>query len=161
MNYQMDVSKEYQTARKSLFTLSLLFSLLFSVVLIADVLLVVLANEDYLVNLIISIVISILFVWFAIYFFSNIFNDANEKYLFYRGYESGLKEEGEVELVSIDDELRYMNGLYVYAVSVRYINGLERIDKIIYSVNKDLGFRVGSKLSITTYRRILTKARLH
>ena len=161
MNYQMDVSKEYQTARKSLFALSLLFSLLFSVVLIADVLLVVLANEDYLVNLIISIVISILFVWFAIYFFSNIFNDANEKYLFYRGYESGLKEEGEVELVSIDDELRYMNGLYVYAVSVRYINGLERIDKIIYSVNKDLGFRVGSKLSITTYRRILTKARLH
>ena len=157
----MDVSKEYQTARKSLFALSLLFSLLFSVVLIADVLLVVLANEDYLVNLIISIVISILFVWFAIYFFSNIFNDANEKYLFYRGYESGLKEEGEVELVSIDDELRYMNGLYVYAVSVRYINGLERIDKIIYSVNKDLGFRVGSKLSITTYRRILTKARLH
>ena len=128
----MDVSKEYQTARKSLFTLSLLFSLLFSVVLIADVLLVVLANEDYLVNLIISIVISILFVWFAIYFFSNIFNDVNEKYLFYRGYESGLKEEGEVELVSIDDELRYMNGLYVYAVSVRYINGLERIDKIIY-----------------------------
>ena len=151
MNYQMDVSKEYQTARKSLFTLSLLFSLLFSVVLIADVLLVVLANEDYLVNLIISIVISILFVWFVIYFFSNIFNDVNEKYLFYRGYESGLKEEGEVELVSIDDELRYMNGLYVYAVSVRYINGLERIDKIIYSVNKDLGFRVGSKLSITTY----------
>lgn len=161
MNYQMDVSKEYETARKGLFTISLLFSLLFSAVIIADVLLVVLANESYLVNLIISIVISVLFTWFAIYFFTNIFNDVNAKYVYYKGYESGLKEEGEVELVDIDDKLQYINGLYVYAVKVKYINGLETTDKVIYTVNKDLGYKAGDKLSVITYRRILVKAVSH
>ena len=158
MNYLLDVSKEYQTAKKSLFILSSLFSLLFSAVLIIDVLLVVLANEDYLVNLIISIVITISFAWFAIYFFSNIFNDANARYLYFKGYESGLKEEGRVELLKIDDELQYMNGLYVYAVTVKYIDGLEETEKVIYTINKDFGYRIGDKLNILTYRRVLVKA---
>ena len=160
MNYQMDVSKGYQAAKKSLFRLSLLFSLLLSAVLIADVLLVALANENYLVNLIISIIITISFTWFAIYFFYNIYGDVNNEYRFYKGYESGLKEIGEVIYINQDTELTYINGLYAYPVHVAYINGLEKTNKVIYTIEK-LDYRQGDKLSIITYRRILVKAELH
>ena len=50
MNYQLDISKEYQNARKKVTLLSLAFSLIFSLILIADVLLVIFANEDYKLN---------------------------------------------------------------------------------------------------------------
>ena len=160
MNYQLDVSKGYQVSKKHFLLLSLLFSLIFTVVLISDVLLVVLSNENYIVALIISIVITILFAWFAIYFFYNIYSDVNNEYRFYKGYESGLKEIGEVIYINQDTELTYINGLYAYPVHVAYINGLEKTNKVIYTIEK-LDYRQGDKLSIITYRRILVKAELH
>ncbi|MBO4703894.1 MAG: hypothetical protein J5617_03625 [Bacilli bacterium] len=160
MNYQLDVSKGYQVSKKHFLLLSLLFSLIFTVVLISDVLLVVLSNENYIVALIISIVITVLFTWFAIYFFYNIYSDVNNEYRFYKGYESGLKEIGEVIYINQDTELTYINGLYAYPVHVAYINGLEKTNKVIYTIEK-LDYRQGDKLSIITYRRILVKAELH
>ena len=40
-------------------------------------------------------------------------------------------------------------------------NGLEKVDKVIYTVNKDLGYQDGDKLSTVTYSRILVKAEHH
>ena len=157
----MDVSKGYQDAKKSLFKLSLLFSLLFSAVIVTDVLLVVLANEDYLVNLIISIIITILFTWFALYFFYNIFDDVNGEYRFYKGYESGLKENNEVIFNEQINELTHINGLYAYPVHITVTDGLERVNKVIYTIQKDLGYKNGDKLTVITYSRILVKAEPH
>ena len=157
----MDVSKGYQDAKKSLFKLSLLFSLLFSAVIVTDVLLVVLANEDYLVNLIISIIITILFTWFALYFFYNIFDDVNGEYRFYKGYESGLKENNEVIFNEQINELTHINGLYAYPVHITVTDGLERVNKVIYTIQKDLGYKSGDKLTVITYSRILVKAEHH
>ena len=161
MNYQMDVSKECASAKKTLFMLSLVFTLLFTLIIIADVLLIALAGEDYIVNLIIAIVISVLFTWFSIYFFSNIYSEANNKYRYYRGYESGLKPIEEVEFLKKSDELCYINGLYVYPVYVRYAIGLSRQDKVIFSTTNTLDYQMGDKLTITTYQRILIKAERH
>lgn len=163
MTYQLDISKEYLNARKVMRLLSTSFALIFSLVLIADVLLIVFANEDYLINLIITIVVSILFAWFAIFFISNFYSDAFNKYRFYKGYESGIKEVAEVEFVKEDTEetSTNKNGLYAYPVHVTYVDGLNRTDKVICSFNKDLGFKEGDKLTITTYRRVIIKAELH
>ena len=161
MNYQMDVSKGYQDAKKNLFKLSLLFSLLFTAVIVTDVLLVALANEDYLVNLIISIIITILFAWFALYFFYNIFDDVNGEYRFYKGYESGLKENNEVIFNEQINELTYINGLYAYPVHITVSDGLEKVNKVIYTIQKDLGYKNGDKLTVITYSRILVKAEPH
>ena len=157
----MDVSKGYQDAKKSLFKLSLLFSLLFSAVIVIDVLLVALANEDYLVNLIISIIITILFAWFALYFFYNILDDVNGEYRFYKGYESGLKENNEVIFNEQINELTYINGLYAYPVHITVSDGLEKVNKVIYTIQKDLGYKNGDKLTVITYSRILVKAEPH
>lgn len=163
MNYQMDIGKEYKNAKQTMLITSLTFSLLFSIVIIADVLLVVLANDNYLVNLIISIVVTVLFTWFTIFFFYNIYNDALAKYLFFRGYESGIKEVAEVEFDQEIDEpmIDNKNPLYAYPVRITYIDGLNKIHKVIYTFEKDLGFKKGDKLKVVTYRRVIVKAELH
>ena len=161
MNYVVDVSNEYQKSKSTFFRYSLGFSILLTFVIVGDVLLVVLANEDYLVNLIISIIISILFIWIAIYFFTNIYNELNAKYRYFKGYSSGIQETDEVVFIKKSDELSYINGLYAYPVAVRYTSNLENKDKIIYSLDKDLDLEAGDKVTITTYQRILIKAEKH
>ena len=161
MNYSLDIAQEYKTAKNVFLRQSLLFSLALTLVLLGDFFLVYFAGEDYLVNLIMAIVITILFSWVAIYFFSNIYNDTNNRYRYFKGYESGLKPIEEVEFLSKSDELCYINGLYVYPVYVRYSIGLTKQDKVIFSFNKDLSYAMGDKLTITTYQRILIEAEKH
>ena len=161
MDYCLDIKDEYQKAKSKLFRLSLLFSIVFALVLTGDVLLIVLAGEEYLVNYIIASVLTVLFTWFAIFFFVNIYSVKNAQYRYYRGYDSGIKPEEEVEFLKKSDELCYINGLYVYPVYVRFIIGLNRQDKVIFALTNDLQFEMGDRITITTYQRILVKAEKH
>ena len=161
MNYSVDIKQEYQKARSGFLKWSLAFSALFTLVLISDFLLVYLAGEYYTVNLVISIVVTILFAWIAIFFFGNIYSDVNSRYRYFRGYESGIQSNEEVEFLRKSDELCYINGLYVYPVYVRYAIGLNRIDKVIFAFDTKIDFEMGDKLTITTYQRILVKAEKH
>ena len=161
MDFSVDVQNEYQNAKSVFFRWSLLFSSLLTLTLLGDFLLVALAGEYYTVNLVIAIVISILFSWFALFFFTNIYGDINDKYRYFKGYESGIKPTEEVEFLSKSEELCFINGLYVYPLYVRYAVGLNRIDKVIFTFNNNINFEMGDKLTITTYQRILIKAEKH
>ena len=162
MEYCVDVKEEYKKIQSKYLKLSLLFSFILAAVLTADTLLVILTKgENYLVSLIIAIVISILFTWFAIFFFTNIYNDVNAKYRYFKGYESGEKPIEEVEFLKKSDEMCLVNGLYVYPVYVRYMTGLNAQDKVIFAFTNELNYEVGDKLTITTYQRILIKAESH
>ena len=159
--YQVDVNKEYQKAKSNFLRYSLLFSLIFSLVLVTDVLLILFAGEDYQVNLLITIIISILFLWFAIFFFTNIYQDINNRYRYFKGYDGGIKPTDEVIFLASSDELAYVNGLYVYPLMVKYVSNLEEAEKIIYSFNKEINYEQGDKLTITTYQRIILKMEKH
>ena len=161
MSYSLDVNNEYNLVKSKLLRLSLLFALVLTLVLVGDVLLVALSGEEYIAQLIISIVITILFSWFAIYFFTNIYSDINNRYRYFRGYEAGLKPTEEVEYLRQSDELCYINGVYVYPLYVRYSQGLTKVDKVIFTFAKKLNFKEGDKLTITTYQRILIEAESH
>lgn len=161
-HYSVDTYEELRKARASNLKASLIFASILTVVLISDTLLIILAKEEYRLNFIISAVITVLFTWFAIYFFTNIYNDINNRYRYFKGYESGLHSTDEVEIIKSSDTLSYVNGLYVYPIAVRYLsNNLEKKDKIIYTLNKDLDLKKGDKLTITTYQRILIKMEKH
>ena len=160
MDYRVDIENEYKKAKSTFLKQSLLFSLILTLVLIGDVLLVTLSGENYVVNLIIAAVITTLFSWCAIFFFTNIYGEINSRYRFYKGYDSGLKPVEEVEFLSQRGEILYVNGLYVYELSVRYFEGITHQDKIIYCFDK-LDFEVGDKLTIETYQRIIVKAEKH
>ena len=159
--YQVDVKQEYQKAKSNYLRLSLIFSSIFTCVLVADVLLILLAGEDYRINLIIAIIVSILFLWFAIYFFTNIYPDINNIYRYFKGYDSGLKPTDEVIFLEYSDELAYINGLYVYPLIVKYVSNLEGTDKIIYSFENNLNVKKGDKLTVVTYQRIILKMEKH
>ena len=159
--YQVDVNQEYQKAKSNFLRYSLLFSLIFSLVLVTDVLLILFAGEDYQVNLLITIIISILFLWFAIFFFTNIYQDINNRYRYFKGYDSGIKPTDEVIFLASSDELAYVNGLYVYPLMVKYVSNLEEVEKIIYSFSKEINYEQGDKLTITTYQRIILKMEKH
>ena len=162
MDYCVDVAGEYQKIKSKFLRYSLIFSLVLTIVLLADVLLGALTNfENYKVPLIIAIVITILFSWFAIFFFINIYIDVNARYRYFKSYDSGLKAVEEVEVLKKGSELTRVNGLYVYPLYIRSFAGLTSQDKIIYFLDSDLSYEAGDKLTITTYQRILMKAEKH
>ena len=161
MIYSVDINDEYRKSRSKLLKYSLLFSFILTATLAADILLVVLSKENYVANLIISIVITSLFSWFAIYFFTNIYNDINARYRYFKGYESGVKAIEEVQVIKKDDELTYVNGLYVYPLHIRYFDGLNVINKVIYILDDSDIYEPEEKLTITTYQRILIHAESH
>ena len=161
MNYSVDIQYEYQRAKSAFLRWSLLYSLIFTLVLAGDILLVSLAGEYYTVNLVISVIITSIFMWLSIFFFSNIYGEVNNRYRYFKGYESGLKANEEVEFLKKSDELCYINGLYAYPIYVRYSVGLSKTDKVIFVLNNDIGFEMGDNLTITTYQRILIKAEKH
>ena len=53
------------------------------------------------------------------------------------------------------------NGLYLYPVHVTYLDGLSRTSKVIYTLEKDLNFKKGDKLTVATYQRVIIKAESH
>ena len=161
MTYNVDVNGEYQKSKSKLFRWSLVFSIILTLVLTGDVLLIILAKEDYFINLIIAIVITVLFSWFAIYFFFNIYGELNAQYRYFKGYESGLQSTEEVEILAKIGEICYVNGLYVYPLHVRTFDGLVARDRVIYTIDKNLDVKENDKLTITTYQRILIKAEKH
>lgn len=161
MTYCVDVSNEYRKSKSKILGISLLFSIILTVVIIGDILLITLSKDNYLVSMILAIILTVVFSWFAIFFFTNVFSEVNAEYRYYRGYESGLKPTDEVEFLKQSEELCYINGLYVYPIYVRYKSNLNVQDKIIFSFNKNLGYEMGNKLTITTYQRVLVKAEKH
>ena len=161
MSYEVDVKHEYELSKAKFLKLSLLFSALLTIVIVAIVLMIVLTKEDYLPFLIISIVISVLFVWFAIFFFTIIYNEINAKYRYFKGYDSGIKPTDEVIFLRKNDEVCLINGLYVYPVHVKYVSTLKEETKVIYTLVNQLNFDNGDKLTVETYQRILIKAEKH
>jgi len=162
MSYEVDVHKEFLLSKSRFLKVSLLFSGLLTLVLIGDVLLVTLSKENYTPYLIIAIVISVLFSWFAIYFFTNIYKDINSRYRYFQGYARGQQSEDEVIFEKLGKDMTLVNGVYVYPLKVKFISNLnEPEEKTIYSFSEDLHFKRGDKLTIKTYQRILISAELH
>lgn len=161
MRYSVDVAHEYQLIKTKFLRLSLLFSIILTIVILADVLLITLSKENYLPFLIICIVITILFAWFCIFFFTNIYNETNSQYRYFKGYNSGLQPVEEVEFLSQSEELCYINGLYVYPVYVRYMSNLSAQDKVIFTLKNKLPFETGDRLTIKTYQRVIMDAERH
>ena len=161
MFYSVDLNGEYKKSKTKFLSYSLLFAFILAAVLTCDTLCVALSKEDYNVALIITMVVTVLFCWFAIFFFSCIYNDVNARYRFFKGVNSGQVPTEEVVFVSMNPEMVIMNGLYVYAINVKYEQNFITRDKLIYTFEPNLDLKQGDKITITTYRRILLKAEKH
>ena len=161
MSYSVDIDDEYKKSKSKLFRYSLLFASVLAITLTIDTLLIVFSKENYTISLVISVVLTSLFCWFAIYFFTNTYKELNARYRYFKGYESGVKSIEEVQFLGQDNELCYVNGLYVYPVHIRSFEGLKSVDKIIYAIPNDLKYKTNDRLTITTYQRIIVESENH
>lgn len=159
--YSVDVSYELKRAKSTSLKYSLLVAFILTMVIVGDVLLVIFATEDFLWNYIVASVITVLFAWGAIFFFTNIYKDINAKYRYFKGYESGLKSIEEVEFIKKEDELTLVNGLYAYPLHMKFFDGIKEQEKVVYALDKGVKYQQGDKLTITTYQRILIRAEKH
>ena len=160
MPYEVDVKYETKKSRDRFLKHSLLFSLILTIVIVADVLFITLSGEEFRPFMAVSIAITIIFSWYAIFFFTNIYTELNARYRYFKGYESGLKPVEEVVFLRKEKDLTNINGLYAYPLHVRYVSNLSYKDKIIYSFD-EVNYNEGDKLTIETYQRILIKAEKH
>ena len=161
MIYSVDVGDEYKKSKSKLLRYSLLFALILTITLVADTLLIIFSKERYIVRLIIAIVITSLFSYFAIFFFSSLYGDMNKRYRYFKSYESGEKATEEVQVLSKTGDMCRINGLYAYPIRVRSFDGLTYTDKVIYTFNDKLEIAENDKLTVTTYQRILIEAESH
>lgn len=161
MDIKVDIAEELKKAKSKLLRYSLLISLILLAIILVNVLSVTLSGENYLVIYIIDAVITVLLSWFVVFFFTNIYGDLNSRYRFFKGYDSGVKPVEEVEFLRKSDELCYVNGLYVYPVYVRYLIGLNAQDKVIFTLDNNLSYEMGDKLTISTYQRIIISSEKH
>ena len=111
--------------------------------------------------IIIACVITVLFIWFTIYFISNVFGDIDARYRYFKSYQSGIQSVDEIVFIKQSDELCFVNGLYVYPLHVKYVSNFTEQERIIYTLEKDCGYALNDKLTIVTYQRILLKAEKH
>ena len=161
MIYSVDVNDEYKKSKSKLLRCSLLFAGILAIVLVADTLLIVLSKQNYLPFLIIAIVITTLFSWFAIFYFSSIYGDLNKRYRYFKGYEIGEKSTEEVQVLSKIGGICHVNGVYAYPIRVRSFDGLKAVDKVIYVFDDSLKITEDDRLTITTYQRIIVQAESH
>jgi len=161
MLYSVDVNDEYKKSKSKLLRCSLLFAGILAITLTADTLLIILSKENYIPSLIIAIVITSLFGWFAIFFFSSLYGDMNKRYRYFKGYESGEKSTEEVQVLTKIGDMCRINGLYAYPIRVKSFDGLTSVDKVIYVLNNSLDVKEDDRLTITTYQRIIIEAESH
>ena len=161
MIYSVDVEYEYKKSKSKLLRCSLLFASILTTTLVADILLIVLSNENYIASLVIAIIITVLLSWFIIFFFSSLYGDMNKRYRYFKGYESGEKSTEEVQVLTKIGDMCRINGLYAYPIRVKSFDGLTSVEKVIYVLNNSLDVKEDDRLTITTYQRIIIEAESH
>ena len=151
--------KEFKKKAKTRFILNIIFVVLFLLIAIAGiVLLLLLSNIDYIINLISSITIGILAFVATIFYFLNIFPLVSHYYLFYKNMgELALERrlllefDSEAEMKTIG-KVRYRNLLFIHKEGQKtYLENLYILD------NQDVSFNKGTKIKALTYHNVIVR----
>lgn len=160
MIFNLDVKVKFFEAKSNMQKNVFFFASIFSIVLIVIILLVALSSNEYMINLIFTIIISILFACFAIFEATVIYPILFNRLRFFSGYFSGKKIEDIVMIKSINKHNDQINDLDVYEIIVDVFDGLDISEKRIYSL-ENFSFDLKKKYKVETYQRILIKAEIY
>ena len=94
------------------------------------VLLMLTSKEKYIVELIFSILISITYLFYLIYYFSVIRRVLSAELRFFEGADKAELSEYDVEIESISEKVKEYNGLEYYVLEARVDENLKEEDKI-------------------------------
>ena len=134
--------------------------LLFSVIAIAlVVILMVTSTEKYALELVFTILISIAYLIYIIFYFSVIHRCLTAELRFYEGASKVELSEYDVEILSISEKVKEYNGLEYFVLEAKVNENLKDEDKIFY-VPRTFSFKKNQKAVLYVYGSIVIKVEL-
>ena len=136
-----------------LFLLSTIFS--FALVLI----LMLTSKQKYVLELIFTILVSVVYLFYAIFYFTVIRRCLQAELRFYEGASKAELSEYDVEIRSISEKVKEYNGLEYYVLEAKVDENLKEEDKIFYVPSK-FSFKKNQKAVLYVYGSIVIKVEL-
>jgi hypothetical protein len=138
------------------YIVALLFYIGFSLLFIAGILtLFFTSNDDYLVVMIITIVLTVILVWGTIYFFANPFRSLHYLRTFYKDLQAGIFDESILTLKKISEEKAIKRGVELIKVlAVEHLKGQD-YEREIYLVEGVDNLDFGVLLKVRTFSNII------
>ena len=129
-----------------------ILSTLFTITLVA--ILMITSTDKYALELIFSILISIAYLLYLIYYFTVIRRCLNAELRFFEGVSKAELSEYNVELNSISEEVKEYNGREYYVLDAKVIESLKEEDKIFY-LPKTFSFKKRQRAVLYVYGSIV------
>ena len=136
-----------------LFLLSTIFA--FALVLI----LMLTSKQKYVLELIFTIFVSVVYLFYAIFYFTVIRRCLQAELRFYEGASKAELSEYDVEIQSISEKVKEYNGLEYYVLEAKVDENLKEEDKIFYVPSK-FSFKKNQKAVLYVYGSIVINVEL-
>ena len=137
----------------------ILFLIATFIVLILEVVLMLTSKNNYIVELIFSVILSIAYLIYVIFYFSIIKRCLDNELRFFEGAKNGEHSEIFCTLTSLSNELKEYNGLEYYVLEARVDENLKEEDKIFY-VPKRFEFKKNQKAILYVYGSVVIEVKI-
>ena len=134
-----------------------ILSTMFAVALV--ILLMLTSKQKYTLELIFTILISIAYLLYLVFYFTVIRRVLQAELRFYEGASKAELSEYDVEIHSISEEIKEHNGLEYYVLEARVDENLKEEDKIFYVPTK-FSFKKNQKATIQVYGSVVINVEL-
>ena len=132
-------------------------STMFAVALV--ILLMLTSKQRYTLELIFTILISIAYLLYLVFYFTVIRRVLQAELRFYEGASKAELSEYDVEILSISEEIKEHNGLEYYVLEAKVDENLKEEDKIFYVPTK-FSFKKNQKATIQVFGSVVINVEL-
>ena len=134
--------------------------LLSSVLTIAlVVILMMTSKQKYVLELIFTILVSVVYLIYLVFYFTVIRRVLQAELRFYEGASKSELTKYDIEIQSISEKVKEYNGLEYYVLEARVDENLKEEDKIFY-VSKQFSFKKNQKATIQVYGSVVINVEL-
>ena len=123
------------------------------------IILMLTSKRSYVVELIFSILISVAYLIYLVFYFTVIRRCLNAEYRFYDGANKAELSEYDVEILSMSEELKDYNGLEYYVLEAKVSENLKDEEKIFYLPAK-FSFKKNQKARLYVYGSVVINVEL-
>ncbi len=152
-----DIDLKLKEEKKKYITLLLLFVIVSIIVLSIVLTLLLTSSDNYTLVMIINMVITIIYLWFTMFYFININPSIRAKYLFFKNYNQGEVEKKIVTYISKKEETKKRN-LFVILHKVSFIESGKTYYRDIYLFEENnVSFKKDRSYRVYLYKNVLIK----
>ena len=123
------------------------------------VILMLTSKQKYILELVFTILVSVLYLIYLVFYFTVIRRVLQAEFRFYEGASKSELTEYDIEIQSISEKVKEYNGLEYYVLEARVDENLKEEDKIFY-VSKPFSFKKNQKATIQVYGSVVINVEL-